>query len=80
MEIIAHEKYKNVLGVQFHPEVWSLYDPDGPKYKQTPDDSISFNYYEKIEKDESLGFHKKFWHISAEFIPQYVHSFLGFRI
>lgn len=61
VEIIAHEKYKNVLGVQFHPEVWSIYDPEGPKYKQTPGDSVSLNYYERFEKEKSLGFHLKFW-------------------
>jgi putative glutamine amidotransferase len=59
VEIITHEKYKNVLGVQFHPEVWYLYDPQGPGYKQTPSDSVTLNYYERLRTDESLDFHIK---------------------
>ncbi len=70
IEAIKHEKYKNVLGVQFHPEFYKLYDPDSRQYKLTPNDSIMFTYHEIISKDESLQFHKKIWTCFSSFLNQ----------
>jgi putative glutamine amidotransferase len=61
VEIIAHKKYRNVIGVQFHPEVAALYQPHGEKLKWTPDDSQPHSYYDALIEKKSLDFHKKFW-------------------
>jgi putative glutamine amidotransferase len=61
VEIIAHKIYKNVLGVQFHPEVVALYQSDGQKLKWFPDDSQPRSYFEFLTQTKSLEFHKKFW-------------------
>ncbi len=61
VEIIIHNKYENVFGVQFHPEVSSLYLSDQKQYKWTPDDLVPKSYYEFLVKSNSLSFHKKFW-------------------
>jgi putative glutamine amidotransferase len=61
VEIIAHKIYKNVLGVQFHPEVAALYKSDGDKMKWFPDDTQPRSYNEFLTQTNSLEFHKKFW-------------------
>jgi putative glutamine amidotransferase len=60
-EIIVHRKYKNVFGVQFHPEVSSLYDANGPSYKWFPEDTLKQSYYSFLHDHNSLSFHLKFW-------------------
>ncbi|MFC2084689.1 gamma-glutamyl-gamma-aminobutyrate hydrolase family protein [Bacteroidota bacterium] len=68
VEAIAHTKYKNVLGVQFHPEVKALYHKNENKYKLTPDDSVMYCFNEMLENYESLTFHKNYWkHFSQLF-------------
>jgi len=61
VEIIGHKKYKNVIGVQFHPEVSSLYLPDQKQYKWYPDDSAPKSYHEFLHQTKSLSFHTNFW-------------------
>jgi putative glutamine amidotransferase len=60
-EIIAHKNYKNVFGVQFHPEVSSLYHENGKKYKWIPADSLWKSYHTYLQEMNSLSFHKRFW-------------------
>ena len=68
IEAITHRKYRNVLGVQFHPEIAELYEPEGTKYMHTPKDAEPVSKYDIVKKDESLSFHKKFWqHFSLLF-------------
>lgn len=64
VEALAHTKYPNVFGVQFHPEVKALYS-DEYKYKLTPDDEKAVSYKEVIEKD-GKKFHEKFWTFYSE--------------
>lgn len=61
IEAIAHEKYKNVIGTQFHPEAFDLYSPEGKKYKRAPDDTELLSNHEILENQRSLQFHQKFW-------------------
>jgi putative glutamine amidotransferase len=61
IEAVSHKKYKNVFGVQFHPEFFTLYDPQGPKYKYSPDDSVLVSENEVLSKDKSLLFHQRYW-------------------
>jgi putative glutamine amidotransferase len=60
-EIIIHEKYKNVFGVQFHPEVSSLYHENGLKLKHFPADTLPENYYTFLQSKNSLSFHFNLW-------------------
>jgi putative glutamine amidotransferase len=61
VEAINHAKFKNVIGVQFHPEVPTLYQPDGPEYVFSPNDTTKFREYDRLMKSNSLEFHLKFW-------------------
>jgi putative glutamine amidotransferase len=60
-EIINHELYDNVFGVQFHPEVSSLYDEHGRRLKWTPEDTLGKSYYSFLHENNSYRFHQKFW-------------------
>ena len=62
VEIIEHQKYKNVLGVQFHPEYYSLYQK-GRYYKEKPgDDARCFNLRAFLqEHPPSMTFHRAIW-------------------
>ena len=61
IEGIRHNKYQNVIGVQFHPEFYDLYNPQGPRYRFSPDNETTQNYYEILAADKSLQFHYNFW-------------------
>jgi putative glutamine amidotransferase len=51
VEALEHMKYPNVIGIQFHPEISSIYPPD-----KTPADSLSYNV-----EPEAIKFHFTFW-------------------
>jgi len=60
-EGIEHERFRNVLGVQFHPEAWVLFDPDY-QTRFFPQDKVPFGLKAYLEeRPASLAFHKKFW-------------------
>lgn len=61
VEAVTHERYPNVLGVQFHPEAFSIYDPEADKHAITSSDTILVSEYDFLKQDESLEFHRKFW-------------------
>ncbi len=61
IEAIAHLKYKNVIGVQFHPEFFFLYDPEGKWHKRYSDDNERLTVYQILANHGSLQFHNKFW-------------------
>ncbi len=62
VEIIEHQRYKNVLGVQFHPEYYPLYQK-GQYYKEKPgDDTLRFNLRAFLqEHPPSMKFHRAIW-------------------
>jgi len=61
VEAIEHQKYPNVLGLQFHPEFPILWD-QSKKFRTTPDQKNEINLF-SILKDNppSLAFHQKIW-------------------
>lgn len=62
VEGLAHRKFHNVFGVQFHPEVNALYE-DRELWKFAPGDEP--RTYHRIIGKKSVNFHKKYWkHIS----------------
>jgi putative glutamine amidotransferase len=58
IEGLAHKKFPNVFGVQFHPEVPALYE-EREEWKFEPGD-VPQTYHQIIGK-ESVIFHKKYW-------------------
>jgi putative glutamine amidotransferase len=60
-EAIEHERYPNVLGVQFHPEFSILWNTE-LKYKFTPQDKDLIGIKPYLESHApSFEFHKKLW-------------------
>jgi len=66
IEAISHKKYKNVFGVQFHPEFYYLYDLDSKKMKMKPSDTELITEHEILKKHKSFDFHKKYWQFFSE--------------
>lgn len=60
VEGMQHEKYSNVVGMQFHPEAVFLYDA-GQNFRLTPDDTVSFTGPQILRETHSMEFHGKFW-------------------
>lgn len=61
VEAMEHEKYGNVLGVQFHPEFPMLYSPD-IKFRMRPEDKEETSLKAFLDKyPPSMEFHKKIW-------------------
>jgi len=71
-EVIEHERYRHVLGVQFHPEAWVLFDPDY-QTRFTPEDKESLSLKGYLEKrPPSLQFHQKLWsRVSRAWLEQH---------
>ena len=66
IEAISHNKYKNVLGVQFHPEIGEFYNINDKKYKINPNDTSLISYNEFLQNNNSLQFHKDYWKYFSE--------------
>jgi putative glutamine amidotransferase len=60
IEALTHERYPNVVGVQFHPEAFSIFDPDANEHKLSPADTLLLSE-NGFKRDKSLEFHKAFW-------------------
>jgi len=61
VEAIEHERFRHILGVQFHPEASDLFDP-AYQARFTPQDKESLNpkaYL--VNHPPSLQFHQKLW-------------------
>ncbi len=61
VEAIKHKKYKNVLGVQFHPEFYTLHDPESKKMKIKPEDTNLKTEYEMMNELGGYDFQVKYW-------------------
>ncbi|MFC2104124.1 hypothetical protein ACFLS4_02075 [Bacteroidota bacterium] len=59
IEAIAHKKYPNVLGIQFHPEGTYLHDLE-IKYRKAPNDELKSGKQILIDHN-SYQFHLEFW-------------------
>ncbi len=61
IEAIEHKKYKNVLGVQFHPESYFLYKK-GVLFKRKSEHDQDFNLRNFLKKNyPSMKFHINIW-------------------
>ena len=61
VEALEHERFPNVLGVQFHPEFRMLWETE-PRYKVAPGDAEAFACRTFLEAHPpSFDFHKKLW-------------------
>ncbi|MBK7095482.1 MAG: gamma-glutamyl-gamma-aminobutyrate hydrolase family protein [Saprospiraceae bacterium] len=61
VEMMVHSEYKNVIGTQFHPEFYTIYDPDSDKLKLNTEDPEPMTEHEMILKNNSFQFHLDFW-------------------
>ncbi|MFZ2054194.1 MAG: gamma-glutamyl-gamma-aminobutyrate hydrolase family protein [Candidatus Aminicenantales bacterium] len=60
-EAIAHRRFPNVLGVQFHPEAMVNYSPT-VRVRFTPEDKEPFNLNAYLEAHPpTMEFHRKLW-------------------
>jgi len=61
VEATEHERFPNVLGVQFHPEAVDLWNPESI-FNLTPEDKEEKSFQAFLEDNPpSLAFHKKIW-------------------
>ncbi|NOQ27063.1 MAG: hypothetical protein GQ564_17005 [Bacteroidales bacterium] len=64
IEAIAHKKYPNVLGIQFHPEGTYLHDFE-IKYRKTPNDELNSGKQILIDHN-SYQFHLDLWKVFSD--------------
>lgn len=70
VEAIEHTRYPNVIGLQFHPENYRLWDREF-KIKFKPDEQPT-SYYELLQSSPpSLEFHRRIWEWFAETMKKY---------
>jgi len=60
VEAIRHAKYRNVVGVQFHPEASLLYDRN-ELFLNTPNQQSGQSYLNLYPGESGENFHKEFW-------------------
>jgi putative glutamine amidotransferase len=60
IEAIKHAMYPNVLGVQFHPEVPSIFDAES-KLKRIPFEQNQQSYIDLYPIGKGEDFHRAFW-------------------
>ena len=68
-EAIEHEIYPNVLGIQFHPEVNSLFMEDS-KITFKPFTEATHSFIDLYPGELGEDFHRKFWENFGELINQ----------
>jgi putative glutamine amidotransferase len=67
VEAIKHSKYPNVLGVQFHPEVPSIYDVES-KLKRIPFEDNQKSYIELYPAESGEYFHRALWRMLGKWL------------
>ena len=60
VEAIEHQEYPNVLGLQFHPESYNLWD-ETLKLRMKPDEEEASLFSILKNNPPSYDFHKKIW-------------------
>ncbi len=68
VEAVAHETFKRVLGVQFHPEVTAIYNNE--TLKQRPFSKERKTYNELYPNESGALFHRNFWGHFSSFFKQ----------
>jgi putative glutamine amidotransferase len=59
VEALKHDKYENVIGVQFHPEAMRLYNKD-IQFRIAPGDPLQTGK-KVLQKKNSYQFHVNYW-------------------
>lgn len=66
-EAVYHKLYPNVLGVQFHPEVTSIYNPN-IKLNRELSSNLNYSYLDLYPESKGEDFHRAFWrHIAKKY-------------
>ncbi|GAB4304033.1 MAG: hypothetical protein Kow0090_19620 [Myxococcota bacterium] len=66
IEAVKHEKFSNILGIQFHPEYSSLWSPKGKAKRYKGDEEHNF-IFQQLQKDKTTqDFHINFWRAFSE--------------
>ncbi len=60
VEAIDHKVFPNVVGIQFHPEVPSIYQPES-KITFRPGGKAEYSFADLYPDEKGLNFHKNFW-------------------
>ncbi len=60
VEAIEHTRYPHVIGVQFHPEVTALYQPD-QKLSFLPGEAPQHSFLDLYPGSKGENFHRNFW-------------------
>ncbi len=69
-EAIEHQKFKHVIGVQFHPEVRDIFIPEN-KLRLRPFEPGTQSYSELYPGAKGESFHRNFWkHIAQWFLAK----------
>ncbi|MFP4525211.1 MAG: gamma-glutamyl-gamma-aminobutyrate hydrolase family protein [Bacteroidales bacterium] len=64
IEAFRHNDYRNVIGVQFHPEAMRLFNDD-IEFRTIPGEKLQCGR-DILEETESMQFHKAFWNDFSE--------------
>jgi len=73
-EAIEHERFPNVLGVQFHPELYMLWDKT-TKFRFLPEYDTEKSLVTILEQNPpSFEFHKRLWQWFGEMLKDTHHS------
>ena len=67
VEGLAHNKYRNVFAVQFHPEVTTLYEGSDLKKFHPEDQAMSYN---NILGKSSIRFHEAYWEYISDVLKK----------
>ncbi len=70
VEAITHARYPNVLGVQFHPEAFAIYDSTGARRRLSPADSAAVTLHDYLKEKNSLAFHQAFWRTFSDLLQK----------
>ncbi|MDR0753922.1 MAG: gamma-glutamyl-gamma-aminobutyrate hydrolase family protein [Prevotellaceae bacterium] len=67
IEALVHQKYKHVVGTQFHPEYTGLYDRDAV-IKLKNDDDENQNFLSLYAGEKGENFHREYWKMIGEWL------------
>ena len=67
-EAIEHNKYPNVIGIQFHPEIINLYTEESMRV--IPGEATGYSFFQTYPGAEGEDFHKNFWRYMGNLYDQ----------
>ncbi len=70
VEAITNKKYPNVLGTQFHPEFYTIHNPNSIKRKLHPSDFQAKSEHQILVENNSYQFHIDFWKLFSSRVKE----------